>query len=185
MSRSTYRRVCVWCVVCGVWCLVCVVCGVWCVWCVVCVVYGVCGVCGVWCVLFACLVCGVCGLWCVVCGVWYVVCVVCVCGVCVWCEVCGVCVVFVVCVCVIVRGSKGELLGSGAQSSLRFCFWGCMKGEVYNRTLGTPDELLSRIAAAAACTNKREVQLRQTTRKFPHSSLLTLRLIVGFSKVYC
>jgi hypothetical protein len=39
-----------------------------------------------------------------------------------------------------------------------------MKSEVYRRKLDTPDELLARILNAAASTEKREDQLRGTTR---------------------
>jgi len=42
--------------------------------------------------------------------------------------------------------------------------WSCTKSGVYNRTLVTTDELLARISDAAACTKKREDQLRRTTR---------------------
>ena len=76
-------------------------------------------------------------------------------------------------------------MGSAAQLSFHLCFWGCVKGEVCKRTLGTPDELLARIADAAACINKREDQLRRTTRGFPQASLCALRLTVGLTKVCC
>jgi hypothetical protein len=39
-----------------------------------------------------------------------------------------------------------------------------MKGEVCKRNVDTRDELLARILDAAACINKREDQLRRTTR---------------------
>jgi len=39
-----------------------------------------------------------------------------------------------------------------------------MKREVYKLKVDTRDELLARILGAAACINKREDQLRRTTR---------------------
>ena len=45
-----------------------------------------------------------------------------------------------------------------------FCLWGWMDSEVYERKVDTPDELLARIWNAAACIEKREDQLRRTTR---------------------
>ena len=39
-----------------------------------------------------------------------------------------------------------------------------MKAEVHARKVDTPDELLARIWNAAACIEKREDQLRRTTR---------------------
>ena len=39
-----------------------------------------------------------------------------------------------------------------------------MMGEVYERKVDTPDELLARILEVAACIKKREDQLRRTTR---------------------
>ena len=39
-----------------------------------------------------------------------------------------------------------------------------MKSEIHKRTLDARHELLARISDAAACTKKREDQLRRTTR---------------------
>jgi hypothetical protein len=43
-----------------------------------------------------------------------------------------------------------ELLVSTDLTSLDFCFWDWMKGEVCKRTVATRDELLARILDAAA-----------------------------------
>jgi hypothetical protein len=45
-----------------------------------------------------------------------------------------------------------------------YILWGEMKTWVYRRKVDTRDELLARILDAAACINKREGQLRRTTR---------------------
>jgi hypothetical protein len=58
-----------------------------------------------------------------------------------------------------------------------------MMGEVYERKLDTPDELLARILDAAACTKKREDQLRRTTRD-PRTRVAKLTG-VDFSNIYC
>jgi hypothetical protein len=60
-----------------------------------------------------------------------------------------------------------------------------MKSEVYKRQVDTRDELLARIFDAAACTKKREDQLRRTTRDLRNELQSALRLTVGFWNIYC
>ena len=48
--------------------------------------------------------------------------------------------------------------------SVRICFWGWMKSEVYTRKMERQDELLARILDAAVCIQRREDPLRVTKR---------------------
>jgi hypothetical protein len=57
-----------------------------------------------------------------------------------------------------------ELLEAQKLNPLDFCLWGWLKSEVYKTKADTPDELLARILDAVGCINKREDQLRRTTR---------------------
>jgi len=57
-----------------------------------------------------------------------------------------------------------EPFGSPDLTPLDFCLWGWMKSEVYKINLDTPDELFARILDVGACIQKREDQLRRTTR---------------------
>jgi hypothetical protein len=51
-------------------------------------------------------------------------------------------------------------------TALDFCSWVQMKSEIYEWKVDTRDELLARVLDAAARINKREDQLRRTTRDF-------------------
>ena len=58
-----------------------------------------------------------------------------------------------------------------------------MKSEDYKIMMHTQDDLLARILDAAARINKREDQLRRTTRYL--RTRVALTLTVGFSNIYC
>jgi len=47
---------------------------------------------------------------------------------------------------------------------LDFCLWAWMKSEVYKRKMDSLDELLARILGTVASVERREDQLRGTTR---------------------
>ena len=57
-----------------------------------------------------------------------------------------------------------ELFECTDQTVLRFCLWGSLKSESWQKKVATRDELLARILYSAACIKKREVRLRRTTR---------------------
>jgi hypothetical protein len=57
-----------------------------------------------------------------------------------------------------------ELFESTALTLLDFCLWGWMKSKVNKRKVDTTDELLASISDVAGCIQKREDQLRRTTR---------------------
>jgi hypothetical protein len=60
--------------------------------------------------------------------------------------------------------TETELLECGAYTSLHFCFWVWMKGELYKSKQNTRDELLADSLDAAVRLKIREDQLRRTTR---------------------
>ena len=62
------------------------------------------------------------------------------------------------------RVYNNKLLSRSTNSVLHFCFWVWMKGEVNKIKVDIWHELLARILHAAGCINKREDQLRRTTR---------------------
>ena len=57
-----------------------------------------------------------------------------------------------------------ELFVTTELTALDFCLWVSMKDEVNKIKMDIPDELLVHILDAAGCINKREDQLRRTTR---------------------
>ena len=66
--------------------------------------------------------------------------------------------------CKILNGYQDRSVCNYRLTALDFCLWGWMKSEVNKIKLDTPDELLARMLDAAGCINKREDQLRRTTR---------------------
>jgi hypothetical protein len=60
--------------------------------------------------------------------------------------------------------TETELFESTELTALDFCLWGWMKNEICKTKVDARDDLLARILDAAACIEKREDQLRRTTR---------------------
>jgi hypothetical protein len=81
--------------------------------------------------------------------------------------------------------TETEFLESPDLTPIDFCLWGWLKSEVCKRNVDARDEVLARILNATARINKREDQLRRTTRDFAHELQSALRLTVGFSNIYC
>jgi hypothetical protein len=63
--------------------------------------------------------------------------------------------------------------------------WGWMKSEVYKRKVDTRVKFIARILDATAGMKKGEDQLRQTTHDLAQEVQSALRLMVGFSNIYC
>jgi hypothetical protein len=66
--------------------------------------------------------------------------------------------------CLIMQGYRHRSVWISTPNSVRFLFVGLDEERSLQNKGGYKDELLSRILDAAACINKREDQLRRTTR---------------------
>ena len=78
-----------------------------------------------------------------------------------------------------------HLFESPDPTPLDFCLLCWMKSEVYKRRVDTGDKLTTRISDAAARTKKCEAQFRQTKCDLHTQVAKSLRLTVGFAKIYC
>jgi hypothetical protein len=76
-----------------------------------------------------------------------------------------------------------ELFESTDLTPLYFCLWGWITSEICKRKAVTRDQLFARILNSAACVKKCEDWLRRT-RCDLRTGANTLRLTVGFSKIY-
>jgi hypothetical protein len=87
--------------------------------------------------------------------------------------------------CLILSGQR-DLFQSAVVTPLDFSLWVCLKSEADKRSVDTPDKLLAGIFDAAARMEKREDQLRRTTRDLHTRAAKCIEFDGGiFQNLFC